>query len=89
MRWKSSGFHIVGFVDKKLPIGTTLLSHLQVLGSVEDLDQLIPQYGIEEIILASSAISSRDKMLEIFSDMVSSNVNVRMSSGLYEIITTG
>jgi len=90
MRWKSSGFHIVGFVDKKLPIGTTLLSHLQVLGSVEDLDQLIPQYGIEEIILASSAISSRDKMLEIFQRYgVSSNVNVRMSSGLYEIITTG
>jgi exopolysaccharide biosynthesis polyprenyl glycosylphosphotransferase len=63
---------------------------LQVLGTVEELDQLIPRYEIDEIILASSAISSRDKMLDIFQSYgVSSNVNVRMSSGLYEIITTG
>jgi exopolysaccharide biosynthesis polyprenyl glycosylphosphotransferase len=90
MRWKSSGFHIVGFVDKKLPAGTPLLHHLQVLGTVEELDELIPKYEIEEIILASSAISSRDKMLDVFQRYgVSSNVNVRMSSGLYEIITTG
>ena len=90
MRWKSSGFHIVGFIDKKLPSGTPLLRHLQVLGTVEELDQIIPKYEIEEIILASSAISSRDKMLDIFQNYgVSSNINVRMSSGLYEIITTG
>lgn len=90
MRWKSSGFHIVGFIDKKLPAGTHLMRHLYVLGTVEELDDLIPRYGVEEIILASSAISSRDKMLDIFQRYgVSSNINVRMSSGLYEIITTG
>jgi len=45
---------------------------------------------VEEIILATSAISSRDSLLDIFKRYgVSSNVNVRMSSGLYEIITTG
>jgi exopolysaccharide biosynthesis polyprenyl glycosylphosphotransferase len=66
------------------------MPHLQVLGTVEELDQIIPKYEIEEIILASSAISSRDKMLDIFQNYgVSSNINVRMSSGLYEIITTG
>jgi len=90
MRWKSSGFHLVGFIDKKLAAGTPLFRHLHVLGTVDDLDKIIQQYGVEELILASSAISSRDKMLEIFQRYgVSSGVNVRMSSGLYEIITTG
>jgi exopolysaccharide biosynthesis polyprenyl glycosylphosphotransferase len=90
MRWKSSGFHLVGFIDKKLAPGTPLIRHLHVLGNVDDLDKVIQQYGVEELILASSAISSRDRMLEIFQRYgVSSGVNVRMSSGLYEIITTG
>lgn len=90
MMWKTSGFHILGFVDKKLPVGTSLINDLPVLGNVDQLDEIIQRYGVEEIILASSAISSRDKMLDIFQRYgVSGNVNVHMSSGLYEIITTG
>ena len=90
MSWRSSGLHVLGFVDKKLPVGTQLFQHLYVLGNTDDLDQLVKKYGIEELILASSAISSRDKMLEIFQHYgTHSDVNVRMSSGLYEIITTG
>ncbi len=88
--WRASGFHIMGFVDKKLPIGTQLTEDLYVLGRVDDLDELIDRYDIEELILASSAISSRDRMLDIFQRYgISNGVNVRMSSGLYEIITTG
>lgn len=87
---RSSGFHIMGFIDKKLPVGSQLLEDQYVLGNVDNLDELIDRYDIEELILASSAISSRDRMLDIFQRYgISSNVNVRMSSGLYEIITTG
>jgi exopolysaccharide biosynthesis polyprenyl glycosylphosphotransferase len=88
--WRSSGFHIVGFIDKKFPIGARVLNDLYVLGTVDQLGELIKRHDIEELILASSAISSRDRILEIFQKYgVSSDVNVRMSSGLYEIITTG
>ena len=90
MSWKTSGLHVLGFVDEKLPAGTPILRHLYTLGNVDDLDRLIKRFGIEELILASSAISSRDKMLDIFKCYgVDNDVNVRMSSGLYEIITTG
>lgn len=90
MRWKTSGLHVLGFVDEKLPPGTPIFRHLYTLGTVDDLDRLVERYGIEELILASSAISSRDKMLEIFKRFgVTTDINVRMSSGLYEIITTG
>ena len=89
-KWKTSGFHVIGFIDKKLPIGYPVLKNMQILGSVEQLDSILAIYGVEEIILATSAVSSRDKMLDIFKRYgVGSNVNVRMSSGLYEIITTG
>lgn len=89
-RWTSSGLHIVGFVDEKFPPGTRLVGNLWTIGRVADLDDLIKQYEIEEVILASSAISSRDRLLDIFKRYgVNHDVNVRMSSGLYEIITTG
>lgn len=88
--WKTSGLHVLGFVDEKLPPGTPLAGGLHTLGTVNQLDDLISAYDVEELILASSAISSRDKMLDIFKRYgVAEGVNVRMSSGLYEIITTG
>lgn len=88
--WKTSGLKVVGFVDKKLPSETPIYKQMQVLGTVDQLDDIIKKYDIEEVILASSSITSRDRMLEIFYRYgISNNVNVRMSSGLYEIITTG
>ena len=90
MRWNYSGLQIVGFVDKKIPVGKFVYQDLKVIGTVEDLDELITTNDIEEIILASSAITSRDKLVNIFMEFgMNSNVNVRMSSGLYEILTTG
>jgi exopolysaccharide biosynthesis polyprenyl glycosylphosphotransferase len=89
-KWQSSGIHVLGFIDKKIPAGRLVFEDLPCLGPAERLDEIINTYGVEEVILATSAISSRDKMLEIFKRYgVASGVNVRMSSGLYEIITTG
>lgn len=90
LRWKTSGLHVLGFIDDRVPAGTPLFRNLHTLGTVEQLDKVVTQYGVEEIILATSAFSSRDKMLAIFKRYgVTSEVNVRLSSGLYEIITTG
>jgi exopolysaccharide biosynthesis polyprenyl glycosylphosphotransferase len=88
--WRTSGLHIVGFIDKKLPAGMSVGPNLWVLGSVEQLDWVVQQYSVEEVVLASSAFSSRDHLLGIFQRYgISPDVNVRLSSGLYEIITTG
>lgn len=92
MRWNYSGLQIVGFVDKKIPKDKTVYHDLKVLGTVDELDQIVAENQVEEIILASSAITSRDKLVEIFLRYgmdPKSKVNVRMSSGLYEILTTG
>ncbi|HEX6305223.1 MAG TPA: sugar transferase [Anaerolineales bacterium] len=90
MRWKTSGLQVLGFVDKKITSGRVVYRNLTVLGDVDQLGDLVERYGIEELILASSAVSSRDKMMEIFQRFgTAKDVNVRLSSGLYEIITTG
>ncbi len=90
LSWETSGLHLVGFVDKKEPATTPLFHNLVCLGSVEQLGDIITRYNIGEVILASSAISTRDYLLDIFKQYgVSDTVNIRMSSGLYEVITTG
>ena len=88
-RWKSSGLHLVGFIDKKTPATSPVIHHLACLGSVEQLGEIIERYQIGEIILASSAFSTRDHLLDIFRKYsLTDKVNIRMSSGLYEILTT-
>ncbi|WKZ47746.1 MAG: sugar transferase [Anaerolineales bacterium] len=89
-KWETSGLHIVGFVDKKVAVTTPLYNNLINLGTVDQLGEIIEQFRIGEVILASSAISTRDYLMEIFKKYgVSDKVNLRMSSGLYEVITTG
>ncbi len=89
-KWETSGLHIVGFVDKKVAVTTPLYNNLVNLGTVDQLGEIIEQFQIGEVILASSAISTRDYLMEIFKKYgVSDKVNLRMSSGLYEVITTG
>lgn len=88
--WKTSGLNVIGFVDKKFPSETPIYKKMRVLGNVDQLDEIIKKYDIEELILASSSFTSRDTVMDIFYRYgISNNVNVRMSSGLYEVITTG
>lgn len=88
--WQTSGLHLVGFVDKKVAVTTPLYQNLVSLGTVDQLGEIIERHHIGEVILASSAISTRDYLLEIFKKYgISDKVNLRMSSGLYEVITTG
>lgn len=87
--WKRSGLEIMGFVDNQAPVGKKLFHHLSSLGNVANLNNIIRQYGVKEIIVSSSAFS-RDEMLAIFKQHgISDKVNLHMSSGLYEVITTG
>ncbi|MBK9050740.1 MAG: hypothetical protein IPL78_07440 [Chloroflexi bacterium] len=59
------------------------------MGGLNELEDIVAEFGIEEIIIATSAIS-RDHRLTIFKGFgVSDKVRVRLSSGLYELITTG
>jgi exopolysaccharide biosynthesis polyprenyl glycosylphosphotransferase len=85
----SAGVHVVGFVDDNLPRGTEVLPGLHVIGTTDTLRGLAHQSGVKEVLISSSALS-RESLLEIFhSFSTADDVNLRLSSGLFEILTTG
>ncbi|HZD10285.1 MAG TPA: sugar transferase, partial [Candidatus Binatia bacterium] len=87
--WRTSGLDVLGFVDDRAAAGTPIYKNLHALGPVDRLDELIARYDIEELILATSALS-REEIVAVFRryGMVD-GLNLRLSSGLFEVITTG
>ncbi|MDH7487807.1 MAG: sugar transferase [Anaerolineae bacterium] len=87
--WATSGLRLLGFVDDNKVPGTHLLNGLRVLGGIADLEELVPRYAIGELVIATTALS-RQQLLDIFQTFgASPQVNLRLSSGLFEVITTG
>lgn len=89
---KNSGLTVLGFVHEGPEIEPNqppkFVSGLPVLGSISTLPTLIERRCVGEIIIASTALS-RDQLIEVFSNSTRSpGVEVRLSSGLYEILTT-
>jgi exopolysaccharide biosynthesis polyprenyl glycosylphosphotransferase len=85
----TTGVWLAGFVDDNLPKGTEVLPGLRVLGPTNAVRALVRNLGVHELVVSSTALS-RDKLLELFRTFGSSDdVNVRLSSGLFEIMTTG
>jgi exopolysaccharide biosynthesis polyprenyl glycosylphosphotransferase len=87
--WKTSGLLILGFLDEDVPVDTPVYSNLRSLGRIDKLKSIIEQFDVKEVILTTSALS-REEVVTIFKEYgVSNNLNLRLSSGLFEVITTG
>lgn len=84
-----SGLQLMGFVGASQLENEDIFKMVLKLGNLDSLDELIQKLQIEELLLTSSALS-RDEILEIFRKYgVSKKLNLRLSSGLFEMITTG
>ncbi len=84
-----SGLHLLGFVDDHQPIGSHVYGGLTTLGSIDGLQALVKRWGVKELIVTSSAMT-RENILDVFTRFgMTDGVTVRLSSGLYEIVTTG
>lgn len=83
-----AGLQIVGFVDDNLTSINDPLPKIPLLGAVDSVVQAIQQRGIDEVIIASTALP-REKLLDLFQTLDAHNIPTRLSSGLYEILTTG
>ena len=85
---KSGGLKVIGFISCG-NCASEIQENISCLGHLEDLHDVIRKHRISVIILISSALS-RDQVLEIFRKYgTSKDIDLRMSTGLYEIITTG
>lgn len=84
-----AGVQIAGIVANNLEQGSELLPGVPVLGSIDAIERMVRQHHIQEIIIASTAIS-REQLLNLFQAFgTNNNINIRLSSGLYELLTTG
>ena len=83
------GINVIGFIDDKKAVGEEVLPGLAVHGSTDRAEALCAKFGIERMIVATSGIE-RDHLVDLFKRFVNEEeVAVWLSSGMYEILTTG
>jgi exopolysaccharide biosynthesis polyprenyl glycosylphosphotransferase len=86
---KTSGSQPVGFIDDYLPTGSEPIPGLPVLGTSAAFNALVEMQDIDVVVIANSAIS-RERLLGIYSSLDAlPNIEVRLASGLFELLTTG
>jgi exopolysaccharide biosynthesis polyprenyl glycosylphosphotransferase len=84
-----SGIRVLGFVDGDLPVGTTVLDGLSVVSTLAQVETFIRAYGVRELVVATTALT-RAELLELYRTVgQDESVELRLSSGLFEILTTG
>lgn len=88
-----SGFKLVGFIAERDDASTehtppTILG-LPVLGTLASLQAVLQQKRIEEVIIAATALTRPQLLGTTLQLAAMPNVNMALSSGLYEIFTTG
>lgn len=84
---EKAGIKVIGFVDDTLA-KDELLEGVPVLGSVDSLPALVQKIDIQEVFVASTALR-REKLLNLFQMFDTTDIPLRLSSGLYEMLTTG
>lgn len=84
-----SGLHVLGFVDDHAGPGTRMDKHLFNLGGLNKLEEFVEKHDVNELILVTSALP-RDNVVTVFKKYgMNKSINLRLSSGLYEVVTTG
>jgi len=88
-----SGLKVVGFIEESdAPQGENSLRSLvglPVLGTLGGLSEVLKQKGVEEIVIASTALTRTQLLNTTLQLSTIPAVNLSLSSGLYEIFTTG
>ena len=85
---QTCGAEVIGFLDDHLPPGEKTCG-VPVLGTVAQIQQIVAQRGVEEILLSTGALA-REQVVQIYETFgSSSSVELRLSPGLFEILTTG
>ncbi|MBI5670693.1 MAG: sugar transferase [Chloroflexi bacterium] len=84
-----AGVNILGFLDDNLRPGEEVLPGVVVHGPTSRAEELARRFGVERLIVATSGVQ-RDRMLDLFRRFVNAeDVSMWLSSGMYEILTTG
>ena len=85
----AAGAEILGFVDCGTAGDLRQADGPPILGGLSDLEHLVELYAVEDLVIATTAVSRQD-LLDLYSTFGhDERVQLRLSSGLFEILTTG
>jgi exopolysaccharide biosynthesis polyprenyl glycosylphosphotransferase len=85
----TSGALLLGFIDDFEPVGAEPVAGVPVLGASSVFEQLVRSWNVDQVIIANSALT-RERLLGIYGALDTlSSVEVRLASGLFELLTTG
>ena len=76
---------VIAFVDDDSEKQGTYISGIPVLGTGEDLIELVQKYQIDEIVIAMANIED-SLMKKVFSQLKPLNITVKVMPGLFEMI---
>jgi exopolysaccharide biosynthesis polyprenyl glycosylphosphotransferase len=83
------GIRLVGFVDADHPVGTFVHAGLTIIDCFERLRQTLREQQVSDVIVASTAVSG-EQLLDLYRSLGGDPaIHLRLSSGLWEILTTG
>ena len=82
----SMGINIIGFIDDYKEIGKEVVAEKKVLGSVNQIQEIIKENKVDEILVVLDNVSY-DRLLEVVDICKALEVNVRLTSELFDIVT--
>lgn len=81
------GYHFLGFIDTNGGSQNELVQHLPILGGIDDLAEVIAQYGVEEVIIAIET-SEHNRLRDILNILFDfeQQVLVKIIPDMYDIM---
>lgn len=86
-----SGYRILGLVDVNMRTGNLSDKHHEIpsIGSLIDLESIVQRHGIKELIVPASSLHREDLMRLYERVHGIPDLELRLSTGLFELLTTG
>lgn len=81
----SLGLNVVGFIADEAKIGERVFGDLYVIGSLNQMKDIVERENIEEIIVAASDVSHQ-KLIDIIDQAKQTKAVVKVASELYGIV---
>jgi len=79
------GLNILGFVDDDKVLNEEVVIGKKVIGNLNDLEDIIGKYDVDELLIAEDD-ENNEKVLDVIDLCKSLNVNVRVTSELFDIV---
>lgn len=80
------GLNVVGFMDDGRPVGDFVVAGKKILGNLNQIEDVVKEYSIDEIIVAVDD-KSHDKLLDILETCKKLKVTTRVTSELFDVVS--